>query len=124
MSNCKEILMTDYEQHRCSRKAKRDGYCEQHHPESVKKRQDDSERRRKEKHEKSPLAVAQREIAELRQREIDLEKELHLSLIQRDQWEEKATTLAMAVGENCGIDVGEHSSDNCPVMTALEALGQ
>ncbi len=54
----------------------------------------------------------------------ELEKELHLSLIQRDHWEENATTLAMAVGENCGIDVGEHSSDNCPVLTALEALGQ
>ena len=54
----------------------------------------------------------------------ELEKALHLSLIQRYHWEEKATTLAMAVGENCGIDVGEHSSDNCPVLTALEALGQ
>jgi len=64
MSNCKEIIWTDYPERRCSRKAKLDGYCKQHHPASVKKRQEDSERRQ--------LAIAQREIAVLKQREIDL----------------------------------------------------
>jgi len=41
---------------------------------------------------------------------------------QRDYWAENATKLAGLVGEHLGIDVGEHSSANCPVLRAIEAL--
>ena len=37
----------------------------------------------------------------------------------RDYWEELATELAEAVGKHLGVDVGEHSSSNCPVRRAL-----
>ena len=40
----------------------------------------------------------------------------------RDHWEERATDLAIAVGEHLGVDVGEHSSANCPVQSAKNAL--
>lgn len=43
---------------------------------------------------------------------------------QRDYWEDMATKLAKAVGEFVGVDVGEHSNINCPVESALEALGE
>lgn len=51
------------------------------------------------------------------------DKEIEKEVIERDYWEEKATELAMAIGEHLGIDVGEHSSMNCPVRNALESLG-
>ena len=46
-----------------------------------------------------------------------------IQLIQeRDYWEEKATELAEDVGKFLGIEMGEHSSDNCPVQNAIDAL--
>lgn len=41
---------------------------------------------------------------------------------ERDYWEEKATRLAESIGEAVGFDVGEHSSANCPVERADEAV--
>lgn len=41
---------------------------------------------------------------------------------ERDCWEEKATALADAVGEYFGVDVGEHSSANCPIEEAHKVL--
>ena len=43
-------------------------------------------------------------------------------IIERDKWEDRATELAELVGKHLGIDVGEHSSANCPVGIAIEAL--
>lgn len=46
-----------------------------------------------------------------------------IQLIQeRDHWEEKATELAEDVGKFLGIEMGEHSSENCPVQNAIDAL--
>ena len=46
-----------------------------------------------------------------------------ISLIKdRDEWEEKATRLAEAIGELLDFDVGEHSSSNCPIDTAQREL--
>lgn len=42
----------------------------------------------------------------------------------RDHWEERATELANDVGNLLGLDMGEHSSSNCPVRNALDAVGQ
>jgi len=41
---------------------------------------------------------------------------------QRDRWEEKATELAVYVGEFFDIDVGEHTSANCPVENAIKCF--
>lgn len=41
---------------------------------------------------------------------------------QRDRWEEKATELAVYVGEFFDIDVGEHNSANCLVENAIKCF--
>lgn len=41
---------------------------------------------------------------------------------ERDYWEEKATDLADAVGKHFGVDVGEHTSANCPIEEAHKIL--
>ena len=41
---------------------------------------------------------------------------------ERDYWEEKATELAEDVGKLLGVGVGEHSSANCPVQNAIDAV--
>lgn len=52
------------------------------------------------------------------------ESEILQVIEQRDHWEEKATELAEAVGDHFGFSVGEHSSANCPVQTAIDALDE
>lgn len=52
------------------------------------------------------------------------ESEILQVINQRDHWEEKATELAEAVGEHFGFSVGEHSSANCPVQIAIDALDE
>ena len=42
---CKVKVYRGWDSHRCSRYAVRDGYCTQHHPDSVAKRQDEAEER-------------------------------------------------------------------------------
>lgn len=52
----------------CSRKAVKDGYCKQHHPDSVKARQEQSEKEYEEKRKNSTwylLKVANERIEEL-----------------------------------------------------------
>jgi len=49
------------------------------------------------------------------------EEVIHL-IIQKNYWEEKATELADVVWDVLGFDVGEHSSSNCHVQTAINAL--
>lgn len=61
-------------------------------------------------------------IQALQSLEGEAEKEAEELIIQRDYWEEKATELAMAVGDHFDVDVGEHSSDNCPVITAIDYM--
>lgn len=52
------------------------------------------------------------------------EKDLSQLIDQRDRAEEWATNLAEAIGSHLGVDVGEHSSANCPWANALDALSQ
>jgi hypothetical protein len=57
----------------CSRKIWKDGYCSQHHPDTVKKRREEGERRYKEKWAKEPFTVAIKNNSDLR-------KTIHLLL--------------------------------------------
>ncbi len=52
------------------------------------------------------------------------EREMLQLIDQRDHSESKATELAEAVGQIIGVDVGEHSSANCPVQTAIDAVDE
>jgi len=52
----------------------------------------------------------------------DGEQELLKLIDDRDYWEEKATDLAEKIGAMLGVDVGEHTSNNCPLENALDAI--
>lgn len=67
--------------YQCSRKIWKDGYCKQHHPESVKKRQEKATRRHEESQKKTcwyKLNEAQKTIvdqaAEIKRLKAELEK--------------------------------------------------
>ena len=53
---CKERVMHGYHLSQCSRKAVKDGYCKQHHPDSVAKRKEENEALWKKKQAESPWA--------------------------------------------------------------------
>jgi len=48
---------------RCSRRAVKDGYCRQHHPNTVAKRREEAERRWKAKEDRHPLTLMFKEQA-------------------------------------------------------------
>lgn len=43
-------------------------------------------------------------------------------ITERDDWEERATILAEAVGQYFDVPVGEHTSANCPISEAMKIL--
>lgn len=53
-----------------------------------------------------------------------LDKAVCEEIENRDHWEARATELATDVGTLLNIDVGEHSSANCPVQNAIDAVYQ
>lgn len=55
-----------FHRHQCNRRAVKDGYCKQHHPDSVKKRQEESEERYHEKMQKDPLRLAHEQLKKYR----------------------------------------------------------
>lgn len=46
------------------------------------------------------------------------------TLRERDRYHEVADDLAQAIAKHLGVDIGEHSSANCPWDEALEAIAQ
>jgi hypothetical protein len=69
--------------HRCTRKATRDGYCTQHHPDTVEQRRAAMERRWNEKRKRDPIYV----IASLRatqSRLVRLLRQIQVRSIPRD----------------------------------------
>jgi hypothetical protein len=60
----------------CARYAVTDGYCKQHHPDSVKARNDAARARYEEKWAKDPLVLANNEITKLRQSIAELKAKL------------------------------------------------
>lgn len=52
------------------------------------------------------------------------DSELESTIDDRDHWEERATELANDVGTLLNVDVGEHSSANCPVQNAINSVYQ
>ena len=77
---CKEKIFHTWSSRNCSRKAVTDGYCKQHHPDSVKAARLKSEEKWARERENTPLAVARRTI-ESQERRI---KELENGLIAAD----------------------------------------
>ena len=76
---CKELIWSFWSQHQCSRSEWKDGYCKQHHPKTKKLREMESERKYKEKQEKSPwrlLEKANNHIKELEKQIEELEMQI------------------------------------------------
>lgn len=55
-NRCKEIVWGNsaWRSHQCSRNAWKDGYCKQHHPDTVKQREKAREERRQREQNNSP----------------------------------------------------------------------
>lgn len=78
---CKEQVMdrTGFHPYQCTRKEWKDGYCKQHHPETVAKRETEKEKRREEKKQNSSwyrLAEAEKKVARLEAENKALRKEI------------------------------------------------
>lgn len=58
---CTEKVFRDFHSHRCTRRAKRDGFCTQHHPDTVKARRDASSAKYEKERENSPTQQLRRE---------------------------------------------------------------
>ena len=59
---CKEGVWRDWSSGKCARKAVKDGYCKQHHPDAVKERQEKSSARWEEKFNNSDSAKLRRAL--------------------------------------------------------------
>lgn len=51
-----------------------------------------------------------------------LDKQLEQLVTERDEYHDMADKLANAIADHLLIEIGEHSSSNCPWMRALEAI--
>lgn len=75
MSRCKEMVSTPgvwSKSHQCSRKEWRDGWCKQHHPDSVDARRKLAEERYKQQQENSPWRRLQKKDMEIEQLKSEL----------------------------------------------------
>lgn len=63
---CKTQVMRGYHVSKCSRKAKWDGFCIQHHPDTIAKREEKSEAKWKAAQARSPWALLKKAETELR----------------------------------------------------------
>jgi hypothetical protein len=85
--------------HRCSRNAIDDGYCKQHHPNTIAERRDKSDARYAAKRESDPLRLAMKRIAAL---EADLKATNQIVLVQNAELQK-----LKAVAE-VGCDIYRH----------------
>lgn len=63
-NKCKEYVSKGMGLFLCSRRPWRDGYCKQHHPDAVKKREEESERRFRAKMDNTPITKLSKQLAE------------------------------------------------------------
>ena len=59
-SKCQVGILVNYKFRQCRRKIWKNGYCKQHHPDTVKKRREESNRRYEEKRTHEPWYVLQK----------------------------------------------------------------
>jgi len=54
----------------------------------------------------------------------DNDRILGQTIDDRDRYHEVADDLAQAIAKHLGIDIGEHSTANCPWVRALDAIAE
>jgi hypothetical protein len=90
---CKKLVMSGYHSFQCSRKIWKDGYCKQHHPDSVKARQDAANRRYEEKRKNSAWGRLEKKTIQV----IELKSELrHLADLLDAHFEQGGTVAGLA----------------------------
>ena len=92
---CKKKVGKGWDYAQCSRKAWKDGYCKQHHPDTVVERQKRSQETWKRKQENMPVARLNRELDEKKQQCEELAEALG-SLIAASG----LAPIAMAIADN------------------------
>lgn len=77
------------------------------------------------KHQRAEISTLKRtynQLFDVTRREQKRAEQAETKLLEeignRDRWEERATNLAILVGDHFCLDVGEHSSQNCPIAEA------
>ncbi len=75
---CSERVWIGYHEQPCSRYAVRDGYCKQHHPDEVAKRNKISDEKWKAKMYNKPMSVAMRKIKALEKENMELRDQLQI----------------------------------------------
>ena len=73
---CKKFVSrgTWARQGQCNRNAVKDGYCKQHHPDSVAKRNEESQKRWQEQYENSPHMQLKRALEKIKVLEAEIER--------------------------------------------------
>jgi hypothetical protein len=66
------------------------------------------------------ISILERSISSLKKELEELNLSIAEEITNRDYWEEKATEIAHEVGLYFDIEVGDHSSMNCPVQNAFD----
>jgi len=62
---CSSHVWNGWGHRRCLRRAWKDGYCKQHHPDTVKKREEENRRRAEERRRRDPLNRLSRRVKQL-----------------------------------------------------------
>jgi len=136
---CKKNVLVSgtYRSSQCSRNAVKDGYCKQHHPDSVKLRREKSEKLHAKKLEKSPLRMAFKTIEQLRKRVKELEHNLvdwnrsqitdrnrikELEVMLRKLVPETQDLLDCVHSEYCGFKCNCADSNASKLITEAEQL--
>lgn len=84
----------------CSRAAKKDGYCLQHHPDAEAERRRKSDERSKAQQERSPYRIIARLQASNNELADALEAVIAISDRKHDAWDAAKAALAKARGES------------------------
>lgn len=119
---CKEEVVEPggmgFHSYRCSRKAVKDGYCKQHHPDSVKEREAKSMARWEEKRKKEPWYV----LGEVKEKLAAAEAENNDLKAKVAHWEEKARQWLLSDDAKKQLDGYREMGDQIAALRAeLEA---
>lgn len=74
MEKCKKYVRGNWHSHPCIRNTWKDGFCKQHHPDTVKARREASDKRYAEQQEKSPWRLLEKANARIAELEAELEE--------------------------------------------------
>ena len=107
---CKEKIFHTWSSRNCSRKAVTDGYCKQHHPDSVKAARLKSEEKWARERENTPLAVARRTIESQGRRIKDLEEIIAELVAMLNKVEDLMTDSVGVEGLHMGGDLATWDS--------------